>query len=311
MGRLFCMSQAPCASNLQPLKTSTGLWTRPSFVLVGLILFFACTAGKNTLGMHDRRGEKAVIYTTGSVMNVIRGVAPAPEEWIALSPFRAGFEAGSPLGIGSIGEFISFNGIGYSKSTQPGVGYYRLIQGPKIITNGALFVSKETKPSFLFEVTTPIELDLLFDELYKKAQGPFCFAAAATLRRYHATALASAPIRGQNIFDHRNIYYAQKPIDESNVPAGLMGCVALPGSLKDPRMSEGLGAVLYNNPMDPSKGLVTHTHSLRLSKAVNSPNEIAPSNAVDVHHLFTDSVIDNGRFEIFVIGGFTEVAKSR
>jgi hypothetical protein len=255
---------------------------------------------------NERPGDRVLLYRTGSIEDVIRGVPPASLRPIALSTFRAGFEAGSPEDVESMGEFISFNGVGYFKSTNRGNGYYQMRCGTKVITNGALFIGTESDPTFCIDVTTPVTFEEFYRIVYELAGAPFCFTGAAVLRRYHATAVARAPIYGQNIFDHEDIYYSEPAVDDQEVPAAVMGCVARLDLIQDPMFSVGLRTVLYSNPMERDAGLDSHTHVLRLSEPVRHTEEIVPANATDVHHLFRDSMISTGHFGVFTIGGFKE-----
>jgi len=279
-------------------------------MLVGfvLLLIAGCSAAKGPLVVIEQSQETTTVFTIGSVLDVIGGVPPAPNEWIRLADYQAGFEAGSPRGTDGIGEFIAFNGVGYSKSTRQDAGYYKLVSGSTIVSNGALFVPIGAKPALRLAVRSPITLDQLYDDIYSRLKAPLCLVGVAEFQRYHATAIAKAPIAGENIFERRDIYYNQPSVDEANVPAGVMACVSTLQAMEDPKTKDGLGAVLYNNPMDPIKGLASHTHVLRLSKAVEAVTQIEPTLAVDVHHMYQDSIVTTGRFEVFVIGGFGRAA---
>lgn len=247
------------------------------------------------------------VYATGNVINVINGVAPGKSDWISLNGFKAGFEAGSPSEREGIGEFVSFNGVGYAKSTKPGDTYYTMVHGPRVITNGAVFIRNDASASFRFRVDAPMTLEALYERVHAQAERPVCIVGTGVWDRYHGTAISKAPVEGENIFDERDSYYSWPPVDRKQVAAGLMGCIANLSDLNDKSLRKGLGAVLYDNPFDPPKGLVAHSHTLELNRTLSSAAEIRPEHAVDVHHIFQDSVIASGAFDVYAIGEFVNL----
>lgn len=244
------------------------------------------------------------LHATGSVVDVIEGKAPDEDAWIDLAEFQAGFEAASPDGVDGIGEFVSFNGVGYVKSTRPGKGYYELVYGPKIVTNGAVFLHRDAVRSFRMVLDEPTPLVEVYEQMHARTGAPLCFTGTAIWQRYYGTAISKAPVYGENIFEVEG-YYSQPKVDLEETPAAIMGCVA-DLSAVDPSTRDHLGAVLYYNPVDPPKAgsLVTHSHTLRLDRAITEVGEITPDHAVDVHHLYQDSVVRSAVLDVFLIDGF-------
>lgn len=247
------------------------------------------------------------LVATGSVVDVLRGQPPTPDHWIELSPYVAAFEAGSPLDAESIGEFISFNGVGYTRSTQAGVGQGQLILGDRITSNGAVFLPRDARPAAVVEVHCDIAMTDLYESLHAQIGAPLCFIGTALFKRYHVTAITHAPIYGEEILQHREKYYAEPPIDLADVRAGMMGCIANLSDVTGDGLREGLGAVLYQNPLDPPAVLSAHTHTLQLKENVRRVQDILPEIAISVHHIIADSVVTSGRFEVYRINDITRL----
>ncbi len=249
------------------------------------------------------------LYVTGTVLDVMQGRAPSPNRWIALDPFLAAFEAGSPGSVESIGEFIAFNGVGYSASTVAGPEVHRLLHGPRVISNGAVFLPRDARPAAVISIDEPTAMGDVYERLHQHVAAPLCFVATATFASYHGVALSKPPIYGEPIFDHADAYYSEPPMHGAQVPTALMGCVAdfdrLGGVLR-----EDLEKVLYDNPLDPPRQLSSHTHSLVLRAPAADVRNITSDDALAVRHLVADSLIASGRFEIYKIGRMLDAKPS-
>jgi hypothetical protein len=246
------------------------------------------------------------LYVTGTVIDVMQGRAPAAGCWVDLKPFLAAFEAGSPESLETIGEFIAFNGVGYSASTASD-DVHRLLSGPRVISNGAVFLPRDARPDTIITIDEVLPMTAVYERLYREAGVPFCFVATATYGSYHGVALSKAPIYGEQIFDHADAYYAAPATEGWSVHTALMGCVA---DFRQPSAvaRADLEKVLYNNHLDPPGQLTAHTHSLLLRAAVSDVRTIRREDAVAVRHLVADSVLASGRFEIYEIGRMIDAA---
>jgi hypothetical protein len=254
--------------------------------------------------------SRVTLHVTGTVADVIEGRPPTAGRWIELAPYAAGFEAGSPQSVETIGEFISFNGVGYAASPGRGPELHRLLVGPRVISNGAVFIPRDARPAAIVEVEQPTPMTDVYRSLLSRIRNPLCFVGTGTFSAYHGIALSKAPIHGEHIFDHQNEYYEQPPMKSGQVPAGLVGCVADFGALSAARR-EDLGRVLYKNPLDPPGDLTSHTHSLVLHAPAADVREIRPEGAVAVRHLVADSVLGRGRLEVYEIGSLAEITSTR
>ncbi|MCC7125342.1 MAG: hypothetical protein IT178_10875 [Acidobacteria bacterium] len=241
------------------------------------------------------------LYVTGTVTDVMQGRPPSPDRWIALEPFLAAFEAGSPSGTETIGEFIAFNGVGYSASTAAGPDVHRLLHGSRVVSNGAVFLPRDARPAAVINIDETTPMSDVYERLHQQVPAPFCFVATATFASYHGVALSKPPIYGEAIFDHADAYYSEPPTTGSQVPVALMGCVADFDRLGGVSRQD-LEKVLYDNPLDPPRQLSSHTHSLVLRAPAANVRNITREDAVAVRHLVADSLVASARFEIYEIG---------
>jgi hypothetical protein len=240
------------------------------------------------------------LHAIGSVMEVLTGTPPARPEGVSMQGFLAGFEAGSPHGVDSIGEFVGFHGIAYARSTREGAGYGALLYGDRVISNGAVFLREGVQSDATVEVDKPVALSALYEDFEQRLGGPVCFVGTALFDTYHVTAIGRAPVHRENIFEHRQTYYPHPPRIEGNVPAAMMGCAAALSKLGKPLDTE-LELVLYENPAEPPAHITAHTHALQLRRPVRSLVDVAPALAVNVDHVLSDSIVRTGAFDLYRI----------
>lgn len=261
-----------------------------SFALLSLTLIAMTSC-------HTTPPVGVVLRAQGHVAHVLGGQPPEEEDWVDLAPFKAAFEAGSTASVASIGEFISFNGVGYARST--GIDSMgEMISGKRVITNGAVFLPEDAVPDFVLDVTEPKEIAALVESIESRAGGPVCYIGTVQFSPLHATAITRAPIYSDYIFEAKEKYYAEPPTESPLVNAAIMGCAA---NLERCRVA-GLDAVLYANPAEPAGGITSHTHALELSCELESAKDVTVESAEQVHHVFSKSVVASGRIEVYLIG---------
>ena len=240
----------------------------------------------------------------GSVQDVIAGNAPGEGDWLDVSGTLAGYEAGSPLGRNSIGEMISFNGHVYARSTEAGSPLKgKLLHGSSLITNGAAFLPAGAKPFLTIEVTEPIDLQTLYQNVFARTDKPFCIVGTGRFSSARVTSITRPPIHGEALFDHRDTYYADGEWTLTDTPMAIVGCGAVLSEVNSPDAQEALAAVLYQNPGEPAQDLTVHTHALELARDVDRAADVSPADAVMVHHLFHDATLSGGRFEVYLVDG--------
>lgn len=242
----------------------------------------------------DENASGARLWSVGTIEAVLAGRRP-PERWIDASAFKAGFEAGSPRGIESIGEFMLIDGTAFAKSTDSSSPDHEwLVAGPRFVTNGALLISRDTQPGWRARCTTEaddlLELGALFPQLLAVADGaPMCFVGPVEFEDYRATFISRAPIDGLPILDHMDAYYTRPPLEATSVPTLVMGCLASHESLRSGVLSDVLQKVLYVNPQDEEYPVAFHVHSMVLDRPLERLDEFSTARARDVHHLLASS----------------------
>lgn len=244
----------------------------------------------------SKNAERIVLFGAGKVSDVLEGRPPTSDAWISLTPYRAAFEAGSPQGITSIGEFIAFNGVGFSRSTEESTKG-QLLVGRKVVTNAAVFLHQNTKPSRIVDLVAPCDLAELVERLTREADGPVCYVGVATFEHFRSTAIERAPIYGKNIFEHSKVYYPTPPQTARRVRAAIMGCAAR-AVVED---GVDLSVVLYRNPNDRSHEVLSHTHALTVGEHVQTIDDVVPTTAGQVHHVFADSVLARATLEVYYV----------
>lgn len=250
-------------------------------------------------------GEPATIVTAGSVVDVLEGRPPG-QRWIDVSTTAAGFEAGSPKGLSSIGEMVSFNGIAFTRSTAEGAEHGTLLTGDQLLSNGAAFLPADARPTWRAEIGSPLALQEVYAAIYAELGQPFFVVGVLDFEGARVTAITRAPVYGEKIFDHREQYYANGNRDIETVQLAIVGCAARLEEVDD-ATRDGLGAVLYDNPFAEKSAMMAHTHALELTQRIEHQVEITAELGADVHHLFDDSLVSSGTLDVYVIGGFEPV----
>lgn len=265
-----------------------------------LPLASACASKPMTsIEIQHLRDEPIDLWAVGSVEDVIHGRAPSADDWIDVSAFAAGFEAGSPEGLESIGELIAFNGLAYARSTAAGGG---LLVGDRVLTNGAVFLSEGVEPSWRATIDGEATLASVYAAIHDVAQGPFLVVGVLHFRQARVTAITCAPIHGENLFEHTDKYYARGNWTHEDLDLALVGCAADLPRVADPDLLHGLGAVLYQNPSAMDAPLTAHTHALSARGPIANVRGIGPQQAKEVMHLFDDSTVLRGHLDVYPIG---------
>lgn len=249
----------------------------------------------------------------GDVQDVIGGIVNEDgRSWRDASVARIGFGAGSPESLESLGEFLSFNGVAYTKSTDPQSGdYFQVIHGPAFVSTCSVFIPHDAAPAFrvTYKAKGPddsMSLGQLYEFLYEAGGGnAYCFSGTAHFSTLDALAISRAPIEGENIFEHRDKYYTEGASRESDVHTIIMGCATNFSNESDPERRELLARILYDNPYDEGGALSVHSHALLLHHPVGSLDDVGPDHVRDVNHLLSQSKIQGFDLEVFVMGDLT------
>lgn len=252
-------------------------------------------------------GSPVALRYVGDVRDVLAGrVPPGSDRWIDAAPFRFGFEVGSPIGVSSLGEFLTVNGIAYAKSTdERSPDYYRVVRGRRFVSTGGAFIARDERPSFLATYRgargAASTVGALYEALYEQVGQPFCMAGPASFQTFEAIAISRAPVLGEALMDNRARYYARGAVKEPDVEAFLVGCVARFDGVRDPSLRDGLQRILYRNPFDTSSGSTSHAHVVILSRRVTASSEVVPEVVRDVQHLLSQSTLSRFDAEVFTI----------
>jgi len=222
------------------------------------------------------------VHYVGHIQDVIAGKRPE-ERWILASSFAYAFEIGSPLGIETMGEMVAMNGRVYARSPQT----QSLISGDGLVTSGALIIPHDAEPS---QQIHRKGMGVTCEELYKEIEGPAAFAGVMILSYLRGTAITKCPIFEENIFEHREEYYAKLPVELKNVSVAIVGAVG------------EIPQVIYQNPFDKS---LVHSHVLVLGGWVDRIQEVREQDAKDVLHLFSNSIIDRISLDVYPIAELT------
>jgi hypothetical protein len=245
--------------------------------------------------------DAADLYVIGSVTDVLTGTPPSRLEGLSMKGILAGFQAGSPRDVESIGEFVGFNGVAYARSTGPGADYNALVYGDRLVSNGAVFLRDGAAKYATVEVARPSTFAALYEQFEQRVGGPVCFVGTAVFDTYHVTAIGHAPIHREHIFENHERYYPRPDRRMAgSVPAAIMGCAAALSEVNDSRCAE-LQMVLYVNPGELAARITAHTHALELRQPVSGLAGVRPALAVNVDHMFHDSVVRAGSFDLYRI----------
>ena len=284
----------------------------PLMLLLALLVLAGCaTAPRRQGGLVVRQKSSApptTLWYVGDVNDVIAGRVPeeAPKRWIDADSFLLGFEAGSPEGIGGLGEFLAVNGTAYAKSTDMlSPHYYQVASGPRFVTTGAVFLPRGSKPALTASLdgSTTTTMAMLYDDLYRAAGNrAFVVAGFVEWDTLDTLSVSQAPIFGEDLFKNKARYYGFGPQKRATVSTYLVGCAANFAAETDSKRREPLGRILYNNPFDTGKGLATHAHVLVLNEAnANSSGTIDPPEVADVCHLLSQSVVRRAELGVYPI----------
>ena len=252
----------------------------------------------NNQQIEDKTHDGVELSGIGSVVDVINGNAKIITSPIDLSPFRSGFQAGSPKGKLSIGEFISFNGIGYTRSTKP-ADAGKLITGKVVYTNGAVFLPRNVKSGAKLQLESVTLAEMCQRSVSKVGRAVY-FSGFLDLELLEGTGISKAPIENERIFDNKSKYYKTESWAKKNVLVACVGCAAILANEKK-QLRKELGVVLYDNPNESPANLLFHVHALELSKPIKNQSEIKKEIAINVHHLFGKTKIRSGSIELFPI----------
>lgn len=257
------------------------------------------------------------VWCVGDVQDVIAGRVPAEarDRWIAADRVLLGFEAGSPEGIGGIGEFLVVDGNAYAKSTDMlSLRYYEVVSGPQFVTTGAVLLPPGSKPAATVSVdgSTTTTMAALYDDLYRAAGSRACMVAGfVEWDALETLSVSQAPVYGENIFENKPRYYRFGPERREGVTTYLVGCAADFDSETDPARRRALERVLYRNPFDTAKGLTTHAHVLVLDESKgNGSGTVDPPEVADVCHLLSQSVVRRAELEVYPIARLEELPSS-
>jgi len=265
----------------------------------------------------------------GSVTDVIAGkINPSLKNKIFhAEDYAYGFEIGTPKDWESLGDTILVNNHLYTQSTdQQSSDFGKVISGEEFKSSGLFLIPHRAEPNAEFSYSsdsrTDLNSDLFLDfsqfqqELYQKIQEPFAFIAQVLFKNLHANAISKPPIHAQNIFENTADYFKISPWDLKNQHAFIMGVVTNFEDQKLKNINQALSAALYHNPFEhhqehkqetqsQSKNIIplsSHTHGLCLKQCVSHPQDIVPSLAERVVHIFSEnSSIQKIQGQVFII----------
>jgi len=248
----------------------------------------------------------AEFYCINDIRDVIAGKRPKDPSklWIKASDYAYGLGNGSMDTIQGLGEEVLINGVTYTKSAdQAAKNYYQLSHGDKFMTTWAFLMSKEARPNFNLKSTQlkqPLTVLEIYHLIYQDIKKPFFITGSLQCDMLKSSAIAKAPIEGQNIFAHPNIYYP-KTNSLKNQSVGMVGIVANLGELT-PNFAQKMHKVVYDNPLESKPDiLTTHEHGILLKQIVNDIKDIPICAVKDIQHLFTETLVSAFHLNIYII----------
>ncbi len=266
----------------------------------------------------------------GSVTDVIAGkISPSLKNKIFhAEDYAYGFEIGTPKNWESLGDTILVNNHIYTQSTdQQSPDFGKIITGEEFKTSGLFLIPHRAEPNAEFSYASPdsfLDFSQFQQELYQKIKQPFAFIAQVLFKNLHANAISNPPIHSHNIFENKADYFKISPWNLKNQQAFIMGVVT---NFEDPKLkniNQALSAVLYHNPFEHEQEnqqenqqknqqnkefqnknilpLSVHTHGLCLKQWISHPQDIVPSLAEKVVHIFSENTsIQKIQGQVFII----------
>ncbi|HRZ86274.1 MAG TPA: hypothetical protein P5287_00515 [bacterium] len=258
-------------------------------------------------------GHKNILASIGSVENVIKGVVPdeLKNRRFFASKVKYGFELGSPQDIYTMGECVILNDLIYANRTDDTrTDRDPLMWGHEFVTSGILLIPRDTRPNYAVEYVSleggPALRDI-YAKIYAKIKKPFAIAGCAELSDLRATAITAPPINRENIFSHKERYYAEREKNEKDQSIAFVGVAAHLGEPGHREIAGKLHRVLYRNPFNKQPDTLTdHTHAVILDRPIITIPGIKPHNVKDMVHLMDDSVVRYVRMEVYVIEDIVE-----
>lgn len=243
----------------------------------------------------------------GSVEDVIAGVVRPDLQTrkINASDYRFGFELASPHGLHSMGESVLVNGNCYTTSTDKNDHYLKTISGETFYTSGIFLVPHAAKSSYHFVHThhkSGINYQNFCEEIHQTTGSACLMTAVLHFKHLEATCIQKAPVTGQNIFEHKDLYYDNVKLQFDNCTCFLVAAIA--NFYTDPKkITEELKVVLYQNPFDVKNELNIHTHAVILNRAVRDVSTLIPKDVTHTIHVFNaNTIVDEVLWgEVFVV----------
>ncbi len=226
--------------------------------------------------------SKCQLPICGSVENVLAGIMPEDDKnhWIDASLYAYGFMMGSPHGVDSVGEMILIDGTCYVQSTK----HHKLIFGKQFLSSAALLIPKDLDPpaSCHYE-GHDLPLSSFYQWLYDQLGGPFALAGTLTCADFEGAAIEVPPVHGLPLLEHKETYYPNPPLRDSNITAQVVGIVAT--------HEEAWPEVFYANPFENPHDISSHTHALTDA----------------VRHLFPRTTITKADLKIYPVGALQPI----
>ena len=259
------------------------------------------------LAFNEHHQKPHTAIAIGSVEDVIAGrVADAlKEKLFKASDYLHGFELASPESLASMGEAVLTNGICYSHDTSH--NQRGLLLGEDFFTSGMFLLDKTSQPNLSLNiecVTSPLAMGELYAVIEEQVKQPFAFAGLIEFANLHSTCIEKAPVSGDNIFAHKDMYYPSPPFDLAKQASFIVAVACNFSQLSGHELSEKLKVVLYQNPFErEQQSLSMHAHCCLLNTMPADKSSIQPAMVTDVHHVINDgSTIAKASLDIFIIG---------
>lgn len=251
--------------------------------------------------IHSTGKPAQKMYYAGSVHDVIEGkiLPELKTKRFEAKDFAYGFQIAS---VGStyenMGEAVIADGVCYSALPHK-EGSSKVFSSSPHFFSSAIFLIP--KGSYATHEVSCRDLCLVdaYRKIYEEIEAPFAVIAKGLLSKTSMTAIQKSPIHGENVFEHKDIYYPSFQ-DKEHVPVFFVGVITHQAPFFHDKLS--LETVLYENPFEKQKGIVSHTHGLELLQKPLDNQKIEPSNVKAVWHLFEDKThVEEMAFHIYKI----------
>lgn len=247
------------------------------------------------------------IEVWGDIHDILQGVIKNERQKTPVDAlhYTTGFGAASPIGLNSEGESILLNDLCFSTLTNSTEEEYRkTVNNPSFFSGFYTLLPKKSPPSYK---TNDTQLAVNFSDfleiLYKKTKTSVAWSAILHCPQIQMMLLKKAPIYKESIFDHKDEYLDSITITTPSwvYMTGILTNKSQPSLMK---LNQKQKCIYYENPLDDSANITSHTHGLVLKNKVFTSSQITPDICSLAGHILTTNTEISfiKTLQIYVVG---------